>query len=78
MVTLTRADPLHFMDNAEQIHESFRTSNFGDQYTEIQRDVKPASQLVSGATAHAFADGLSVYSSATQLLKVDLKRAVGS
>jgi hypothetical protein len=77
MMTLTRADPLHFMDNAEQVHETFQTSNFGDQYTEIQRDVKPASQLVSRATAHAFANGLRVYSSARPLLKVDLKRAIG-
>lgn len=60
MVTLKRADHLHFMDNAEEVHEAFRTSNLGDQYAEIQRDVKPAAQLVSGATAHAFASGLSL------------------
>ncbi len=53
MVTLKRADHLHFMDNAEGVHEAFRTSNLGDQYVEIQRDVKPAARLVSGAT-HAF------------------------
>jgi hypothetical protein len=48
------------MDDTEQTHEAFRTSNLGEQYDEIQRDVKPMAQLVSGATAHAFASGLSV------------------
>jgi hypothetical protein len=85
MVTLKRADHLHFMDNAEEVHESFRTSNLGVRYAEIQRDVKPAAQLVSGATAHAFASGLSVAhfdailrrrSSARRFLEVDLKRVV--
>jgi hypothetical protein len=83
MVTLKRADHLHFMDNAEEVHETFRTWNLGDQYAEIQRDVKPIAQLVSGATAHAFASGLSVahfgailrrHSSARRFLEVDLKQ----
>jgi hypothetical protein len=60
MVTLKRADHFHFMDGTERTHEAFRTSNLGEQYDEIQRDVKPMAQLVSGATAHAFASGLSV------------------
>jgi predicted dienelactone hydrolase len=83
MVTLKRADHLHFLDDAEEAHEAFRTSNLGDQYAEIQRDVKPMAQLVSGATAHAFASGLSVahfdatlrgLSLAQQFLKSDLKQ----
>jgi hypothetical protein len=82
MVTLKRADHLHFMDDAEEVHEAFRTSNLGEQYVEIQRDVKPAAQLVSGATAHAFASGLSVlhfdtilrcHPSARRFLEGDLK-----
>ena len=82
MVTLKRADHLHFMDDAEEVHEAFRTSNLGDQYAEIQRDVKPAAQLVSGATAHEFAGGLTVahfdaifrrHPSARRLLEGDLK-----
>jgi dienelactone hydrolase len=83
MVTLKRADHLLFMDNAEEVHEAFRTSNLGDQYAEIQHDVKPAAQLVSGTTAHAFARGLSVahfdgilrcFPAAHRFLEVDLKR----
>jgi predicted dienelactone hydrolase len=82
MVTLKRADHLHFMDDAEQAHEAYRTSNLGDQPTEIQRDMRPVAQLVSGATAHAFASGLSVahfdailrrHPSARRFLEVDLK-----
>jgi predicted dienelactone hydrolase len=83
MVTLKRADHLHFTDDAEQAHEALRTSNLGEQYAEIQRDMRPAAQLVSGATAHAFASGLSVahfdailrrHSSARRFLQVNLKR----
>ena len=83
MATLKRADHLHFLDDAEEAHEAFRTSNLGDQYAEIQRDMRPAAQLVSGTTAHAFASGLSVAhfdatlrrsASARQFLEVDLKR----
>jgi hypothetical protein len=85
MVTLKRADHLDFMDNAEEVHETFRTSNLGDQCVEIQHDVTPAAQLVSGATAHAFASGLSVahfdtilrrHSSEKRFFEVDLKRAL--
>ncbi len=85
MVTLKRADHLYFMDNAEEVHEPFRTSNVGDQYAENQRDVKPAAQLVSAGTAQPFACGLSVahfdailphHSSAGRFLEVDLKRAL--
>jgi hypothetical protein len=84
MVTLKRADHLDFMDNAEEVHETFRTSNLGDQCAEIQRDVTPSAQLVSGATAHAFASGLSVAHfdtilrrhSSARFLEVDLKRAL--
>jgi predicted dienelactone hydrolase len=46
MVTLKRADHLHFMDNGEEAHEAFRTSNPGDHYAEILRDMRPAAQLV--------------------------------
>lgn len=60
VVTLKRADHFHFMDDTEQVHEAFRTSDLGEQNAEIQRDVRPMAQLVSGATAHAFASGLSV------------------
>ena len=58
MVTLKRADHLHFIDNAEQEHEAFRTSSVGNKA--IQSDMKPVVQLVSGAVAHAFASGLSL------------------
>ena len=59
MVTLKGADHLHFIDDAEQAHEAFRTSKLDDQLlAEIQLDMKPATQLVSGATAHAFTSGL--------------------
>ena len=58
MVTLKRADHLHFMDNVEQEHEAFRTSSVGNKA--IQSDMKPVVQLVSGAVAHAFASGLSL------------------
>jgi hypothetical protein len=57
MVTLKRADHFHFMDDAEEVHEAFRTSNLDEQYAEIQGDMRPAAQLVSGATAHAFTSG---------------------
>jgi hypothetical protein len=81
MVTLKRADHLHFIDNVEQEHEAFRTSTVGNKA--IQRDMKPVVQLVSGAVAHAFASGLTVAhfdailrcsASAQHLLKIDLKK----
>lgn len=84
MVTLKRADHLYFMDDAEQAHEAFRTSKLDDQsLAEIQRDMKPAAQLVSGATAHAFTSGLCLAHfdatlrgspSAGQFLEGDLKQ----
>jgi hypothetical protein len=70
------------MDNGEEAHEAFRTSNPGDHYAEILRDMRPAAQLVSGATARTFASGLSVahldailreLPSARRLLDVNLK-----
>jgi predicted dienelactone hydrolase len=84
MVTLKRADHLHFMDDADQAHEAFRTSKLDDQLlAEIQLDMKPAAQLVSGATARAFTSGLCLAhfdatlrgsTSARQFLEGDLRQ----
>jgi hypothetical protein len=62
----------------------FRTSELDDQLlAEIQRDMKPAAQLVSGATAHAFTSGLCLAHfdatlrgspSARQFLEGDLRQ----
>lgn len=86
MVTLKRADHLHFVDDAEQAHEAYRNSNIANP--EIQRDMRPAAKLVSDATAHAFASGLSVAhfdailrrsASARRFLEVGLKAcAIGT
>jgi len=84
MVTLKRADHLHFMDDVEQAHDAFRTSKLDDQsLAEIQHDMEPATQLVSGAIAHAFTSGLCLAHfdaalrgspAAWQFLESDLKQ----
>jgi len=84
MVTLKRADHLHFMDDVDQAHDAFRTSKLDDQsLAEIQHDMEPATQLVSGAIAHAFTSGLCLAhfdatlrgsSSARQFLEDDLRQ----
>jgi dienelactone hydrolase len=60
MVILHRADHLHFIDDVERRHESFRTASFAGPVVDIQTRTRPITELCSGAEAHLFVRGLTV------------------
>jgi predicted dienelactone hydrolase len=59
MVILRRADHLHFMDNVEREHESFRTALLPPTLKTIQQEMLPSTGLTSGKKAHLFTCGLT-------------------
>ncbi|HEY6272675.1 MAG TPA: hypothetical protein VIX19_11900 [Terriglobales bacterium] len=60
MVILRRADHLHFIDNVEQEHEAFRAMLMPAEVAQMQREMLPITELVSGEKAHLWARGLSL------------------
>jgi predicted dienelactone hydrolase len=60
MVILRRADHLHFMDDAEQLHEAVRAMPFTGELAWIPKEMRPIAELCSGEQAHLFARGLTL------------------
>src|SRR5258708_27113226 len=60
MVILRRADHLHFLDDAEQLHETFRSTPMSGELAWIPKAMSPIAELSSGEQAHLFARGLAV------------------
>ena len=60
MVILGRADHYHFMDDAEERHEAARATPFTGELAWIPRDMRPMTELCSGAQAHVFVRGLTL------------------
>ncbi len=60
MVILRSADHLHFLDNAEQEHESARTMEWPEELAWIPKEMRPIAELCSGEQAHIFARGLTL------------------
>lgn len=60
LVVLRRADHLHFMDGVEERHEAVRAMNFPPELAWIPQEMRPVSELASGAQAHRFVRGLTL------------------
>jgi dienelactone hydrolase len=60
MLILRRADHMHFMDEAEQLHEGVRTMPLPPELAEMQREMLPFSELCSEETANLFVRGLAL------------------
>jgi dienelactone hydrolase len=60
MIILRRADHLHFIDNVEQEHEAFRTMPMPAEVAQMQKEMRPISELCSGEQAHLWVRGLTV------------------
>ena len=60
MVILRRADHLHFLDDAEQIHESVRKMRFTGELAWISKEMRPIAELCSGDQAQLFVRGLTL------------------
>lgn len=60
MVILRRADHLHFIDNVEQAHEAFRTAPMPAEVAQMQKEMRPITELCSGEQAHLWVRGLTL------------------
>jgi len=60
MLILRRADHAHFMDDVEQLHESFRTMPVTGDLARIQKEMQPIAELCSGKQAHLIVRGLTL------------------
>jgi dienelactone hydrolase len=60
MVILRRADHLHFIDNVEQEHEAFRTVPMPAEVAQMQKEMRPITELCSGEQAHLWVRGLTL------------------
>jgi dienelactone hydrolase len=60
MVILRRADHLHFIDNVEQEHEAFRTAPMPAEVAQMQKEMRPITELCSGEQAHLWVRGLTL------------------
>jgi dienelactone hydrolase len=60
MITLRRADHMHFMDNVEELHEAVRAMQFPAELAWIPKEMRPIAQLCSGEQAHLFVRGLTL------------------
>ena len=60
MVVLRRADHMHFLDDAEKWHETFRTMPVTGDVAKMQADMRPIGELLSGEQAHLFIRGLTL------------------
>jgi dienelactone hydrolase len=60
MVILRRADHLHFIDNVEQEHEAFRTVLMPAEVAQMQKEMRPITELCSGQHSHLWVRGLTL------------------
>jgi dienelactone hydrolase len=60
MVILRRADHLHFIDNVEHEHEAFRTAPMPAEVAQMQKEMRPITELCSGEQAHVWVRGLTL------------------
>jgi len=60
MVILRRADHVHFMENAEELHEAFRMAPLSGELAQIQKDMQPFTDLCSADQAYLFVRGLTL------------------
>ena len=60
MVILSRADHCHFMDNAEEMHETIRTMPWIGELAWLPKEMRPIAELCSGDQAHLYARGLTL------------------
>lgn len=60
MITLRRADHLHFIDNVETSHEALRTMTLPGDAAWIPAAMRPIGELCTGAQAHLFVRGLTL------------------
>jgi len=60
MLTLRRADHLHFVDDVEGAHEAVRTMQLPAEAAWMSAATRPMTELCSGAQAHAFVRGLTL------------------
>jgi predicted dienelactone hydrolase len=82
MVILRRADHYHFLDNAEEVHETVRATTFPANLAWMTEQMRPISELSSGSQAELFVRGLTVchmdatlkqHQDARQFLNGDIK-----
>jgi len=60
MVILRGADHLHFIDDVEKWHETFRTMPLTGDLAKLQAEMRPIGELCSGEQAHLFVCGLTL------------------
>jgi dienelactone hydrolase len=60
MIILRRADHLHFIDNVEQEHETYRTMPMPPEVAQMQKEMLPIADLCSGEQAHLWVRGLAL------------------
>ena len=60
MLILRRADHVHFMDNAEELHEAFRSMPLTGALADLQKEMQPFAELCSEREAQVFVRGLTV------------------
>lgn len=60
MVILRRADHYHFLDNAEEVHEMVRAMTFPAFLAWMTEEMRPISELCSGAQAELFVRALTL------------------
>lgn len=60
LAILHRADHLHFLDNAEELHENVRKMSWPVDLEWMTKEMKPISELCSGEDAHSFTRSLAL------------------
>jgi len=60
MVILRRADHYHFLDDAEEVHETVRATTFPAHLAWMTEEMRPLAELCSGEQAHLMVRGLTV------------------
>jgi predicted dienelactone hydrolase len=60
MLILRRADHYHFLDNAEEVHETVRATTFPASLAWMTEQMRPISELCSGSQAELIVRGLTV------------------
>lgn len=60
MFVLRRADHMHFVDDAEQLHEAVRTAEWPGDLAWLPKAMRPIAELCTGEESHLFVRGLTV------------------
>jgi predicted dienelactone hydrolase len=60
MMILRRADHMHFMDHAEEIHEMVRKMPWPEELSWLPKEMRPIEELCSEKEAHLFVQGLAL------------------